>query len=424
MAGDPADTRRMTAPGQVAPADRPPATGLRALPFYLGGFLGPFGTMVIIPMLPELRTHFGVDSATISWGFSAYLFPMAALLLVSGTIGERLGRKRVLQASLVVYVVASLLVSVAPTLELFLGARAAQGAANAFITPLLVAGLADATPEAQLGRRVGMYTSFQAVGGGLAPFVGGLAAEVDWRYAFWGTAGVALVVLFFVPPGERRVGADRPPIRPLLGRRLLALGAGSFAAAAGPIGAGVLVGFKTRDVLGMEPTTAGLLLASGNLGAALLGPVFGRALDRYGARPCGVWATVSVSLLVATLGVTDGRLVTAILYAMAGSLFGFVIVVLQKVGASIVPENRGGALSAVLSFRFVGHAVGPLVWVPVFSRSNAAAFVGSAILGLVTVAGILGAVPRAEPTTAPGPPVRPGPPPAGIRQPSGAVSEE
>lgn len=368
----------------------------RTLPFYLGGFLGPFGTIVIIPMLPELRERFDVDSATISWGFSAYLFPMAALLLVSGTIGERYGRRRVLQISLSIYTVASVLVALAPNLALFLGARAAQGAANAFFTPLLVAGLADITAEERLGRRIGVYTSFQAAGGGIAPFLGGLAAAVDWRLAFWGTAALTLVVLAFAPPGERPTEFQRAPIRQLFSSRLLALGVASFAAAAGPIGAGVLVGFKARDELNMEPTTAGLLLAGGSLGSTLLAPLFGRMLDRYGARVCGVWSTVAVSVLIAGLGFTGSVVGTAVLFAVAGSLFGFVIVVIQKVGASILPANRGGALSAVMSFRFIGHAVGPIVWVPVFSRSVAASFIGAGALGALTIVGLLAAVPRTE----------------------------
>lgn len=367
--------------------------GPRAIAYYLGGFLGPFGTLVIIPMLPELREHFGVDSSTISWGFSAYLFPMAAFLLVSGTIGERFGRRRVLRISVASYIAASILVAAAPSLELFLAARAVQGVGNAFITPLLIAGLADVTPEAQLGRRLGLYSSFQAAGGGMAPFAGGLAAAVDWRLAFIGTAAVAAIILAFPPPAQARVGANRPPIRPLVSRRLILLGLGAFAAAAGPIGAGILVGFKSRDILGMEPTTAGLLLASGNLGAMLLGPVFGRLIDRYGARACGIGATLAISTLVASLSATETVAATAVIYCIAGSLFGFLVAVLQKVGASIVPENRGGALSAVLAFRFIGHAVGPLLWVPVFARSAGAAFLGSAALGLLTMAALAIAIP-------------------------------
>lgn len=368
---------------------------LRRLPLYIGGFLGPFGTMVVIPMLPELRDRFGVDSNTVSLAFSAYLFPMAALLLVSGTIGERYGRRRVLRISLSLYALTSILAATAPNIEVFLALRAAQGAGNAFITPLLLAGLADITPEGQLGRRVGVYTSFQAAGGGLAPFAGGLAAEVDWRLAFWGTALATLIVLVLAPPAGQAVTTDRPPIRRLFDRRLVLIGLGAMAAAAGPLGAGVLVGFKTRDVLGMEPSAAGLVLAGGSLGATVLSPTFGRLLDRYGARLCGVGSTVVVGFLVAVLGATEGTASTAAVFAVAGSMFGFVIVVFQKIGASIAPDNRGGALSVILSFRFVGHAAGPLLWVPVFGRSVTLAFVGSGLLGLVTIVALLLAVPSA-----------------------------
>lgn len=369
---------------------------LRTLPLYLGGFLGPFGTLVIIPMLPELRDQFGTDNATISWGFSAYLFPMAALLLVSGTIGERYGKQRALRISLVTFVVASMLVAAAPNLGLFFAARAAQGAANAFFTPLLIAGIADITPEAQLGRRVGIYTSFQAAGGGIAPFAGGLAAAVDWRWAFWSTAAAGVIVLVSVPPDAARPASIRPPISQLLDRRLIMLGIGALAAAAGPIGAGVLVGLKARDVLDMEPTTAGLLLAGGSIGSTLLAPSFGRLLDRYGPRTCGIWSTVIVSVLVAGLGATDTVATTAIVYAIGGAMFGAVIVVFQAVGASIMPDNRGGALSAVMSFRFIGHAIGPLLWVPIFDRSVGAAFVGSALLGIITIVAVMAAIPRPE----------------------------
>ena len=73
---------------------------------------------------------------------------------------------------------ASLLCVAAPTLELFVGARVLQGAANAFITPLLVAGLTEVIAPHRLGRAHGVYSSFQAAGSALAPFAAGLAAVV------------------------------------------------------------------------------------------------------------------------------------------------------------------------------------------------------------------------------------------------------
>jgi hypothetical protein len=62
-----------------------------------------------------------------------------------------------------------------------------------------------------------------------------------------------------------------------------------------------------------------------------------------------------------------------------------------------VPDNRGGALSSVLAFRFMGHALGPLLWVPVFAVSPTWAFAGAAGLGLVTLAALVSATSAGQP---------------------------
>ena len=86
-----------------------------------------------------------------TWAITAYLVPFAALQLVSGTIGERLGITRTVRSAYVAYAALSVLAAFAPSIEVFIGARALQGAANAFLTPLLLAALA-ASSEAGGGR--------------------------------------------------------------------------------------------------------------------------------------------------------------------------------------------------------------------------------------------------------------------------------
>ncbi len=138
---------------------------MATLPFFLGGFLGPVGTLAVISIYPELRDTFGVSTSAVSWSLSGYFFPMAALMLVSGTIGERFGRKRVTRTAFVLYAVASLGCVLAPNFSLFLVARVMQGVCNAFVTPLLIAGLAEVIHPTQLGNAVGIYAGFQAIGG-------------------------------------------------------------------------------------------------------------------------------------------------------------------------------------------------------------------------------------------------------------------
>ncbi len=358
---------------------------LRRLALYAGGFLGPFGTVVIVPMFPELRTEFGASSSAVGLGFSLYLVPFALTLLFSGTVGERYGRRRTVRATYIVYALASLAVAAAPGLWTFVAARAVQGVANAFITPLLLAGLAEMVPEERFGREVGIYSSFQAVGGGLGPIVGGLAADTSWQGAFIGTAVVAMVLAAMPPDGAPRPADAGLGLRPLLNRRMVLLGTSFFFAAAGPIGVAVLVGVVARDVLGVSGTAAGFMLFGGAMSAMVMGPVWGWVLDRFGARrlvtPVMLFAMAATAALA--LGRTGWTL--GALWLLGGATVAFVVVIFQSLGATIMPENRGGALSFLLSFRFLGHAAGPATLIPVVERSAAVGFGLAAGLGGLSI---------------------------------------
>src|SRR3954453_10354749 len=125
------------------------------LPFYIGGFLGPFGGGVVAVLVPQLREAFDATTAGVAASIPAYLVPFAAFQLISGTIGERLGRRRVVRSGYVVYALCSLAAAIAPSLGTFIGFRALQGASNAFLTPLLLAGLAEVVAAPRLGPGAG-----------------------------------------------------------------------------------------------------------------------------------------------------------------------------------------------------------------------------------------------------------------------------
>ncbi len=359
---------------------------LRRLAFYIGGFLGPFGTVVIVPMFPELRRSFDASSSAVNLGFSLYLIPFAIALLFSGTVGERLGRRRTVRATYLLYAVASVAAALAPNLPLFIAARALQGVANAFITPLLLAGLAEMVPAERFGREVGIYSSFQALGSGIGPLVGGLAADTAWQGAFFGTAVVAVVLALLPPEGEPRPGAAAPSFRPLLTPRLIGLGVAFLLAAAGPVGVAVLVGVTARDVLDVSGTAAGLILFGGAMAAMVMGPVWGRLLDRFGVRQTLAPMVLGASALAALLPLGRSAFTLAVLWIAGGAVAAGVAVVFQALGATVMPENRGGALSFLLSFRFVGHALGPALFVPLVSDTATTALLLAASLGLASLA--------------------------------------
>jgi len=359
------------------------------LPLYIGGMMGPFGTIVILPMFPELRESFNASSATVSWGFTIYLLPFAAVLLVSGTLGERWGRRRTVRGTYVLFAAASVACALAPNLWVFLAARAVMGVANAFITPLLVAGLAEVVAPALFGRAVGIYSSFQAAGGALAPIIGGLAADTNWRWAFVGTATMAAVLALVPPQGGPTDPVDQrphPSFQALLTKQMIILGVGVLSAAAGPLSINVLVGVTARDNLGLTGREAGILLLAGSIMAVLTGPLWGRLLDRVGARTAGLTAATGVTVIAGLLTFADSPTTLAVLSAASGALIGFVAVVFQALASTTVPDNRGGALSFILAFRFLGHGLGPVIWIPVMERNVPLAFLGAASLGTITIA--------------------------------------
>lgn len=135
--------------------------------------------------------------------------PFAVLQLGSGTLGERWGARRTIQLAYLVYALAS--AGCAPALPAFLAGRALVGGANAFTSPLLLAGLGAAVPPGRLSRSIGVYSSFQAAGQSFAPLLGGIAAVWPWRLAFvvvGPLAGDARATAGEGPVGEERGDQD------------------------------------------------------------------------------------------------------------------------------------------------------------------------------------------------------------------------
>ena len=167
------------------------------LALYVGGFMGPFGGAVLGVLVPELQGSFHATRSAVAAAIPAYLIPFAALQLVSGTIGERLGVTRVVRTGFIAYAIGSLIAAAAPTLTIFVAARFVQGASNAFLTPLLLATLAEIVPPHLLTRAMGTFASVQTGALSLAPLIGGVLATVHWRLAFVVSAAVAVALAVF-----------------------------------------------------------------------------------------------------------------------------------------------------------------------------------------------------------------------------------
>ena len=373
------------ATGAAAEADATPT-----LPFYIGAFLGPFGGGVVAVLIPQLRDAFDTTTGVIAAAVPVYLVPFAILQLISGTLGERWGRRRTVRTAYGAYALTSAAAAVATGVATFMVARALAGAANAFLTPLLLAGLADATPARRLGRSVGTFASVQTAAIAFAPLCGGLLGAIDWRLVFLVPAIVAIALATMPPSGEPRAEGQKPPVlRSLVTRKVVLVCAAIFAASASVVGLSFLVALHVADHFGVGSIARGFVLAGFGLAGMLAGRAAGRAVDRFDRVPVAIVGCLGSGALVALLGLAPDVAILTVLWTACGIGMALVLAPLNTLSVEIVPENRGGAASVVSAFRIGGTAAAPLLWLPVYHVTPWLGFAGAGALAAASALPVL-----------------------------------
>jgi MFS family permease len=348
--------------------------------------LGPFGSGVLIVLIPQVREDLGTTTAAVTAGITVYMVPFAVLQLVSGTLGERWGLERTVRGAYLAYAAVSVLTVVAPTVGVFLVGRALQGGVNAFLSPLVLAALASSAPPGRVGRLVGTFVAVQTMGVLLSPLVGGVAGEVDWRLAFIAPAvlAVGLAVLPMPDPDPARpAGVEPPRLRSALTGPVVRLSVVAAVAYLAIGGIAFVVALLAADELGAGPTATGVIVAGFGVAGILAGRLAGRVADRFGrGRAAGAGAVVCAIALPLT-GLAGTLPGAAAAWTAAGAGSALVWAGLSSMAVEAVPGNRAGATSVYSAFRFAGLAVAPVVWLPLFHADPALPFVVAGALNLL-----------------------------------------
>ncbi len=209
--------------------------------------------------VPALTEDLRPGAQTLLWIVDAYPLIAASLLILFGTLGDRIGRRKVLLIGYALFGVASALAAFAPTPQVLIGARALLGAGGAMIMPATLSILRQVFPDRrERAMAIGVWSSVAAVGAAVGPVLGGFLVEHFW----WGSVflvnipmmAVMLVVGRLLLPESR--GDCAGPWDVL----------GALTAAAGVLG--VVFGIK-RFGGGAGPLDASMYLPL-LLGAALL----------------------------------------------------------------------------------------------------------------------------------------------------------
>jgi EmrB/QacA subfamily drug resistance transporter len=143
----------------------------------------------------------------------AYTVVLASLLISSGALADRFGRRRIFQIGLAVFGTASLACALAPSLGALVAARAVQGAGASMLSPVALAIVVNAMPDPrERAQAIGVWASVFGLSMAAGPVAGGaLIAAFGWRSVFWVNAPVivAAVILSFVFVPESRAAHPR-----------------------------------------------------------------------------------------------------------------------------------------------------------------------------------------------------------------------
>jgi MFS family permease len=360
---------------------------------YTGGFLGPFGAGMVTPVLPEIGADFHTTTGAAALSVTAYMVPFAVLMLVSGTLGQRWGAVRTTRVAYLGYLVASLVCVLPGPFWLFMVARAGQGAANSFTTPLLLAAVAEVVPRERLGRALGLFGSFQAAAQTTAPLVAGLMAAASWRYAFLTSAVAAAVLaavgLPAVVADRSRPNARQTTLRSAWRPAVLRIGVAGFLGWGCLGGLGFLVSFRAQDFFGLAAGGRGALLTVFGVTGILTARLVGQLVDRWGGRRSVVLGMTTGGLLLAGVGLVPSVAGAAVLWGLAGVSSQFVLVGVNSLALSS-GGNRAGAVSVVQACRFLGAAATPAVFTPTYHADPLVSFLVPAGLLIAGTPAVLG----------------------------------
>jgi EmrB/QacA subfamily drug resistance transporter len=170
---------------------------------------------VVNVALPKIGEDLNASTSALQWILNGYLLTLASLILLGGSLGDRLGRRRVFQVGVTLFTLASLLCAVAPNVELLIFARLVQGIGGALLTPGSLAIIEASFRPADRARAIGAWSGLGGVAGAIGPLVGGwLIGAISWRAIFLINLPIAAAAIIVAARRLPRVVPATPDARP------------------------------------------------------------------------------------------------------------------------------------------------------------------------------------------------------------------
>ncbi|MFC9956689.1 MFS transporter [Streptomyces nigra] len=172
--------------------------------------------------LPALQSDLHASTSGLQWTIDAYTLVLASLLMLAGSTADRIGRKRVFMAGLVVFTIGSALCSLAPDLNSLIVFRMVQAVGGSMLNPVAMSIITNTfTNPRERARAIGVWGAVVGISMAAGPLIGGLLVEtVGWRAIFWVNLPVGLAALLltlrFVPESRAAKARRADPVGQVL----------------------------------------------------------------------------------------------------------------------------------------------------------------------------------------------------------------
>ncbi|MDN5413844.1 MAG: MFS transporter, partial [Lactococcus raffinolactis] len=250
--------------------------------------LASLGTSIVNIAIPTLAEVFLLPFIQVQAVVIGYLISLTITVVIAGRLGDRYGCKSMLIVGLVIFSLASLLCSVAPSLWILVAARSFQGIGAAFLMTLAMALTRQTVSKSQLGRAMGMLGTISALGTALGPVLGGLLITLSGWQSIFGLqfilASIAIILAWVLLPNDcirkqiPTLSSWQPDqnITPNLLINLMVAAVMMTTLVIGP--------FYLSLGLSLNQMQVGLIMGIGPVVAILSGIPSGRLVDRWGSR--------------------------------------------------------------------------------------------------------------------------------------------
>jgi DHA1 family bicyclomycin/chloramphenicol resistance-like MFS transporter len=365
---------------------RPNTFALTALLSLLTSF-GPLSIDLLVPSMPAIGDALGVPFSRVQLTLSLYLAGFAVGQLAFGPISDRFGRKVVLIGALFIYAGASCICIAAPSIDVLIAGRMAQGIGASGALTIARAVVRDLHEGARAGHQLTVMSLIMSFVPMFVPFAGALMVTLlGWRIPFVALLAISLASCLLVwrllpetaPPGAARPVRAMLSAYPMLLRHPLFVAnlitgavayAGIFAWLAGS-------SYVFQQMFGFSPIDYALIYAAAFFGFTLGGLTATRLVMRIGLdRTAGFGAVaLAVSAVFMIFAALDGRALPATLTIGSSIyLFGLGLLLSQLIAAALTPFPRqAGAASALIGFSqqcasaimsaAVGYSLSSTVW--------------------------------------------------------------